>query len=273
MSDSDQSSEKGTLNAPLGKPNILWCDSWNSSHKPDRTIEDTPVATCTISAAATNAISLEKSERVAIELTLVRRAQRGDEEAFAALFQLHRRRIYSVCLSMTRDVPEAEDLTQEAFLQVFHKIGTFRGESAFSSWLHRVAVNTVLMKRRRRKPQPMLSLDVPMSSDSPSLRHELGKRDPNLSGAIDRISLHRAIQTLPAGYKKIFGLHEVHGYQHREIAELLHCSIGTSKSQLSRAKLKIRGLLFPKWGRDNAVRITDESNTIAATNNRRSDTA
>ena len=122
----------------------------------------------------------------------------------------------------------------------------------------------------------MLSLDAPMSSDSPSLRHELGKRDPNLSGAIDRISLHKAIQTLPAGYKKIFGLHEVHGYQHREIAELLHCSIGTSKSQLSRAKLKIRGLLFPKWGSTrlrNAERITDESNIVVATNNRRSDTA
>jgi RNA polymerase sigma-70 factor, ECF subfamily len=234
------------------------------------------VATCTISAAATNAISLEKSERVANELTLIRRAQRGDEEAFAALFQLHRRRVYSVCLSMTRDVPDAEDLTQEAFLQVYHKIGTFRGDSAFSSWLHRVAVNTVLMKRRRRKPQPMLSLDAPVSSESPSLRYELGKRDPNLSGAIDRISLHRAIQALPAGYKKIFGLHEVDGYQHREIAELLHCSIGTSKSQLSRAKLKIRGLLFPKWDSTrlrNAVRITDESNTMAATNNRRSDTA
>jgi len=202
------------------------------------------VATCTISAAVTNAICLEKSERDANELTLIQRAQRGDEEAFAALFQLHRRRVYSVCLSMTRDVPEAEDLTQEAFLQVFHKVGTFRGDSAFSSWLHRVAVNTVLMKRRQRKSQPMLSLDAPVSSHWPSRRHELGKRDPNLSGAIDRISLHRAIQALPAGCKKIFGLHEVQGYQHREIAELLHCTIGNSKSQLHRAKLKMRDLLF-----------------------------
>jgi RNA polymerase sigma-70 factor (ECF subfamily) len=203
------------------------------------------MATCAISAAATNAIPVEKSERAANELTLVRRAQRGDEEAFAALFQLHRRRVYSVCLSMTRDVFEAEDLTQEAFLQVFHKIGTFRGDSAFSSWLHRVSVNTVLMKRRRRKSPPMLSLDEPVSSDSP-LRHEIGKPDLNLSGAIDRISLRGAIQALPAGCRKIFGLHEVHGYQHREIAELLHCSIGNSKSQLHKAKQKMRGLLFPK---------------------------
>ncbi len=148
---------------------------------------------------------------------------------------------------MTRDASEAEDLTQEAFLQVFHKIGTFRGDSAFSAWLYRVAVNTVLMKLRRRKFPPMLSLDEPVSSDSPTL-HELGKRDPNLSGAIDRISLRRAIQALPAGCRTIFGLHEVHGYQHREIAELLHCSIGNSKSQLHKAKQRMQGLLFPNWG-------------------------
>lgn len=234
------------------------------------------MATCAISAAATNVIPVEKSERDANELTLVQRAQRGDEEAFATLFQLHRRRVYSVCLSMTRDVSEAEDLTQEAFLQVFHKVGTFRGDSAFSTWLYRVAVNTVLMKLRRRKSPLMLSLDELVSSNSPSLRRELGKRDPNLSGAIDRISLYWAIQALPAGCRKIFGLHEVHGYQHREIAELLHCSIGNSKSQLHKAKLKMRGLLFPKWSSGrlrNAVRMTDESSAMAATNNRRSDTA
>jgi len=220
------------------------------------------VATGAISAAATNSISLEKSERATNELTLVRRAQRGDEEAFATLFQLHRSLVYSVCLSMTRDVSEAEDLTQEAFLQVFHKVGTFRGDSAFSSWLYRIAVNTVLMKLRRHKSLPMLSLDAPVSSDSPSPRHELGKRDPNLSGVIDRISLHGAIQALPSGYRKIFGLHEVHGYQHREIAALLHCSINTSKSQLRHAKLKMRGLLLPKWSSArlrNAARMTDES--------------
>jgi RNA polymerase sigma-70 factor (ECF subfamily) len=149
---------------------------------------------------------------------------------------------------MTRDASEAEDLTQEAFLQVFHNVGTFRGDSAFSTWLYRVTVNTVLMKLRHKSP-PMLSLDQPMSSDSPSLRRELGKRDLNLSGAIDRISLHQAIQALPPGCRKIFGLHEVHGYRHGEIAELLHCSIGNSKSQLHKAKLKMRSLLFPKWSR------------------------
>jgi RNA polymerase sigma-70 factor, ECF subfamily len=234
------------------------------------------VASCAISAATTNSISREKSERVANELILVRRAQRGDEEAFATLFQLHKKWVHSVCLSMTRDASEAEDLTQEAFLQVFHKVGTFRGDSAFATWLYRLAVNTVLMKRRRHKSPPMLSLDAPVSSDSPSLRYELGNPDPSLSGAIDRISLHRALQALPSGYRKILGLYEVHGYQHREIAELLHCSINTSKSQLHHAKRKMRGLLFPKWSSAplrNAGRITDESSPMAATNNRGPKTA
>jgi RNA polymerase sigma-70 factor, ECF subfamily len=171
---------------------------------------------------------------------------------------------------MTRDASEAEDLTQEAFLQVFCNVGSFRGDSAFSTWLYRVAVNTVLMKRRRKCP-PMLSLDEPVSPDSPSLRRDLGKRDLNLSGAIDRISLQRAIQELPAGCRKIFGLHEVHGYQHGEIAELLHCSIGNSKSQLQKAKLKMRRLLFPKGSGNrlrNAVRMTEESGATAAPNSR-----
>jgi RNA polymerase sigma factor (sigma-70 family) len=115
-----------------------------------------------------------------------------------------------------------------------------------ATWLYRLAVNMVLMKRRRHKSPPMLSLDAPVSSDPPSLQHELGRRDPNLSCAIDSISLHRAIEALPSGYRKIFGLFEVHGYQHREIAELLHCSMNTSKSQLHHARLKLWRLLFPK---------------------------
>lgn len=231
------------------------------------------MSACTISAAATNSISHEKSGRVANERTLVRLAQLGDEEAFAALFQLHRRSVYSVCVSMTRDASEAEDLTQETFLQMFHKVGSFRGDSAFSTWLYRVAVNTVLMKRRRRKSPPMFSLDEPVSSDSPSRPHEVGQRDPSLSGAVDRISLDRAIQALPGGCRKIFGLYAVYGYQHREIAELLHCSIGNSKSQLRHAKRKMRNLLFPKWaGLRNAVRMTNDSNS-KATNNRRPEIA
>src|SRR3979490_389858 len=180
------------------------------------------------------------------ERSLVQRAQRGDEQAFATLFQLHKKRVYSVCLLMTKDVAEAEDLTQEAFLQVFRSVSSFRGDAAFSTWLYRVAVNTVLMKLRRRKSPPVLSLDEPVSSESPSLRRDFGKSDPHLSGAVDRIALRRALQELPEGCRKIFALHEVEGYQHHEIAQLLHCSIGNSKSQLHKAKLKMRDLLFPK---------------------------
>jgi RNA polymerase sigma-70 factor (ECF subfamily) len=146
---------------------------------------------------------------------------------------------------MTKDVAEAEDLTQEAFLQVFRSVGSFRCDSAFSTWLYRIAVNTVLMKLRRRKTPP-LSLDEPVSSESPSLRRDIGRADPRLSGAIDRIALRRAMQELPEGCRKIFALHEVEGYQHHEIAKMLDCSVGNSKSQLHKAKMKMRDLLFPK---------------------------
>jgi RNA polymerase sigma-70 factor (ECF subfamily) len=137
-------------------------------------------------------------------------------------------------------------LTQEAFLQVFRSVNSFRGDSAFSTWLYRIAVNTVLMKLRRRKAPPLLSLDEPVSAESPSLKREVGKADPRLSGAVDRIALRRAVEDLPAGCRQIFDLHEVEGYQHHEIAEILHCSVGNSKSQLHKAKLKMRDILFPK---------------------------
>ncbi|MGA8761263.1 MAG: sigma-70 family RNA polymerase sigma factor [Candidatus Sulfotelmatobacter sp.] len=205
------------------------------------------MATCVISATATNVIPVKRERsRDDSERGLVQRAQTGDEQAFATLFQLHKKRVYSVCLLMTKEVAEAEDLTQEAFLQVFRTISSFRGDSAFSTWLYRVAVNTVLMKLRRRKSPPILSLDEPVSTDSPSLRRDVGKADPRLSGVIDRIALHRAIQELPEGCRKIFALHEVEGFQHHEIAEMLECSIGNSKSQLHKAKQKMRDLLFPK---------------------------
>lgn len=222
------------------------------------------MATYAISATATNVIL--ESDRDTNKLTLVQRAQRGDGAAFAELFELHRRRVYSVCLSMTKDASEAEDLTHETFLQVFRSVANFRGGSAFSTWVYRVAVNTVLMKLRRRKLPPMFSLDEPVSPDLPSPRLELGTRDPTLSSVIDRITLSRAILELPDGCRKILGLHAIHGYQHREIAELLHCSIGNSKSQLHRAKLKMRRLLSPRWSAaplPKAIHTTDATTNIA----------
>jgi RNA polymerase sigma-70 factor, ECF subfamily len=206
------------------------------------------MATCVISATAVNSLPASETEgRVDnSERSLVRRAQEGDEQAFGRLFELHKKRVYSVCLLMTKDVAEAEDLTQEAFLQVFRTIGTFRGEAAFSTWLYRIAVNTVLMKLRRQKSRAALSLSEPISPESPSLAHDIGKKDPHLTGTIDRIALLRAIESLPAGCRTIFSLHEIEGYEHHEIARLLSCSIGNSKSQLHKAKLKMRDLLFPK---------------------------
>jgi len=201
------------------------------------------VATCTTSAMA---IPAENIKAAVDKLSLVERAQRGDADALAELFETQRRRVYFLCLSMTNDVSEAEDLTQEACIHVFRNLVTFRGDSAFSTWVYRVAVNTVLMKLRRKKVPPMLSLDQPASPDAPSLGHELGTRDPNLSGVIDRITLNRAIEALPPGCRKIFGLYAIHGYQHREIAELLQCSVGNSKSQLHKAKAKMRRSLSPK---------------------------
>lgn len=203
------------------------------------------MATCAIS--ATEVIPATRvCGRDQPQLSLVRRAQAGDQQAFATLFEQHKSRVYSVCLLMTKDVAEAEDLTQEAFLQVFRTVGSFRGEAAFSTWLYRVAVNTVLMKLRRRKSPPTISIDEPVHPDSPSLYRDFGRNDLALTGVVDRIALRRALADLPNGCRTIFALHEIEGYQHHEIAELLDCSIGNSKSQLHKAKLKMRDLLFPK---------------------------
>src|ERR1035438_2526626 len=171
------------------------------------------------------------------------RAQAGDHSAFAQLYSLNKRRIYSLCLRMVSNPAEAEDLTQEAFLQLHRKIGTFRGESAFSTWLHRLAINVVLM-RLRKKGLQLISLDEamePTTEERPG--RSFGTDDLSLTGAIDRLALQRAINDLPAGYRLIFMLHDIEGYEHNEIADMLDCSIGNSKSQLHKARLKLRDAL------------------------------
>ncbi len=179
----------------------------------------------------------ELSESEAIE-----RAKQGDGDAFQILYDLHKRRVYSLCLRMTANAAEAEDLTQEAFLQLFRKIGTFRGESAFSTWLHRMAVNVVLM-RLRKKNLPIVPLDDPLETEEESSKKEPGAPDLKLAGAVDRMQIQRAVDDLPPGYRTIFVLHDVEGYEHNEIAELVGCSIGNSKSQLHKARMKLRDLL------------------------------
>lgn len=176
------------------------------------------------------------------EAAAIERAKQGDAEAFEALYNLHKRRVYSLCLRMTANTAAAEDLTQEAFLQLFRKIGTFRGESAFSTWLHRMAVNVVLMQLRK-KGLPVVSLEETMEGEDEAPRKEPGADDPRLAGSIDRMQLQLSIKALPPGYRMIFLLHDVEGYEHNEIAEMIGCSIGNSKSQLHKARMKLRELL------------------------------
>ena len=179
-----------------------------------------------------------------LDSALIGRAQQGDSDAFATLFHTHKTRIYSLCFRMTNNATEAEDLAQDAFLQVFRKLASFRGDSALSTWLHRIAVNTVLMHFRRKAPGGV-SLDEPYTShtDAKPARREYGTRDGRLETSVTRVALNRAISELPENYRAIFLLHEVEGYQHREIAELLGCSVGNSKSRLHKAKLQIRDFL------------------------------
>jgi RNA polymerase sigma-70 factor (ECF subfamily) len=177
------------------------------------------------------------------ERELIARAQKGDGDAFASLFHSHSRRVYALCMQMTGNVAEAEDLTQEAFMQVFRKLSHFRGDSAFSTWLYRVAVNTVLMKLRRRTVR-QVSLDEPVNANFSEIPREYGGDDSHLLSTPDRMALAEAIRQLPSGCRRIFILHHIDGYEHREIAKLLQCSTGNSKSQLHKAKLKLREFLF-----------------------------
>jgi RNA polymerase sigma-70 factor, ECF subfamily len=177
------------------------------------------------------------------EHQLISRAIKGEEVAFAELFESHKNHVYSLCLRMTGNVAEAEDLTQDAFIQVFRKLGTFRGDSALSTWIYRVAVNTALM-HFRKKALRQVSLDQRPSQDAPKEKFDLCQDDGRLRGTVDRIALIRAIGDLPQGYRTIFILHDVEGYGHQEIACLLKCSVGNSKSQLHKARLKIREALL-----------------------------
>jgi RNA polymerase sigma-70 factor, ECF subfamily len=180
--------------------------------------------------------------RVKTDHELISRAQDGDPQACAAIFDLHRRRVYSTCLLMTRNVCDAEDMMQDAFIQIFRGLNSFRGDSAFSTWIYRVVVNTVLMTRRKRHLREV-SLDEPVSVDYTPVQREFGGDDTELMGTVDRVALTQAAKELPEGCRTIFILHEVEGYEHHEIAERLRCSIGNSKSQLHKARLKMRKLL------------------------------
>ena len=177
------------------------------------------------------------------DVQVVRLAQQGNAAAFEQLYRKHSPRVYALCLRMIGNSGDAEDLTQEAFLQVFRKIHTFRGESAFSTWLHRLSVNIVLMRLRKKTliETPLEDRAVGEGFGEPGM--EFGAPDPALTGSIDRLHLDRAIAQLPPGYKKAFVLHDVLGYEHNEIATMLGFSVGNSKSQLHKARTRLRKLL------------------------------
>ena len=175
---------------------------------------------------------------------VIRRAQSGDSAAFEIIYKLFAARVYALCLRMLRDPAEAEDLTQEAFMQLFRKLNTFRSESAFSTWLHRLTFNLVLM-RLRKKSLPTVSIEAARGqhdeTDPPII--DVGAPDLVLEGAIDRLRLERCIAQLPAGYRAIFVLHDIQGYQHNEIAKIVGRSVGDSKSQLHKARMRLHELL------------------------------
>jgi len=160
-------------------------------------------------------------------------------EPFEELYRRHYRLVYSVCMRMTANVSETEDLTQEIFGQVFLKLGRFRGESSFPTWLYRFTVNQVLMHFRKRSVKAEKMMVKGIEPDQVAARTEHPMRMP----VIQRIVLEEAVRQLPPGYRTVFLLHDVEGCEHHEIAERLGCSIGASKSQLHKARMKLRLLL------------------------------
>ncbi|MBA2527058.1 MAG: RNA polymerase sigma factor [Pyrinomonadaceae bacterium] len=170
---------------------------------------------------------------------LAQAAGQGDMTAFEELYQRHNRRVYSLCLRMTQNVAEAEDLAQEAFIQLFRKIGSFRGESAFTTWLHRLTVNQVLMHFRKRS----VKLERTTEEGETPVQIVRGTENPNRMPVLDRIGLENALKQLPPGYRSVFVLHDIEGHEHEEIAKILGVAVGTSKSQLHKARMKLRRLL------------------------------
>jgi RNA polymerase sigma-70 factor, ECF subfamily len=163
---------------------------------------------------------------------------------FDSIYHSHRRRVYALCLRMAGNWADAEDLTQEAFFHLFRKIDTFRGDSAFTTWLHRVVVNVVLARLRKKSPpERSIDSDIRLEGETSPLEESLGVLDTTLIGAIDRLTLELAVAELPLGFRTVFVLHDVEGYEHNEIAQLLGVSEGTSKSQLHRARGRLRNLL------------------------------
>jgi RNA polymerase sigma-70 factor (ECF subfamily) len=172
----------------------------------------------------------------------IRLFNQGDIQAFESIYRSYCEFVHRICLRMLRDPVEADDAAQDVFVCVFRKINTFRGESAFSSWLYRLTTNSVLMRFRKKK-HTWIPLEERRDDDGASYS-ETEVVDLNLSGVLDRIDLQSAIAVLPNGYRTSFVLHDIQGYDHREIAKMFGYSTGNSKSQLHKARLRLRSLLY-----------------------------
>lgn len=184
---------------------------------------------------------------------LVSLAQHGNIEAFGILYEKNRTRIFALCVRMLKNRTLAEDLMQEAFLTAFAKLGSFRGDSAFSTWLYQIAVNNVLMYLRKgRRDTSILFADLSSqerTQDDHREQRELTTKDDRLYAMADRVTLERAIEDLSPGYRLVLILHDIEGYEHNEIAEMLGCSLGNTKSQLHKARMRLRTMLLRKEAR------------------------
>jgi RNA polymerase sigma-70 factor (ECF subfamily) len=180
--------------------------------------------------------------KAAKDFDLTQAAANGNMMAFEEIYNRHHRRVYSICLRMLQNATEAEDLTQDVFIQLHRKIGSFRGDSAFTTWLHRMTVNQVLMHFRKRN----VKFEKTTEEGETPVQIVGGTENPMKMPVVDKIAIEHAIEQLPTGYRNVFVLHDVEGYEHEEVARILGCSVGTSKSQLHKARLKLRKLLQKK---------------------------
>ena len=180
------------------------------------------------------------------DLDLVGRIRAGDAPAFEQLYKQHSTRLYNLASRMMGSHGEADDLLQDIFLLAYRKLGSFRGESSLGTWLYRLAMNhclDVLRNRQTRMGNQTDSLDEPDAAP-------LAARVP-MVGAVSRIDLERAIETLPPACRAAFLLHDVEGFGHQEVGTMLGISEGTSKSQVHKARMRIRSYLVQGLKKDN----------------------
>jgi RNA polymerase sigma-70 factor (ECF subfamily) len=192
-------------------------------------------------------MSLEKQHMIPNERksnrtdeALARLAADGNAAAFDEIYRRHRSFVYNVALRMTGNAADAEDLTQESFVSVWRRVGGFRGEALFTTWLYRLVVNQVKMHFRYRRSRPEMQTS---NEEIPERRLTVARRTDPARQSIERLAIEKAVRMLPPGYRAAFILHDIEGYKHDEAARLAGHTVGTSKSQLHKARASLRMLL------------------------------